>query len=203
AGRPVPQGQWGRSAGRRRRDGGGTVTVTSAGRQHGSGTEVGRIDARLHCEVEVEAVPGLFDPANTALLRHLREARRLLVVVDADRAGPLRAYLDRQVWRGRLDRYTELDSATLDQLSPLAAVERIAEVAAAAGLGRRDAFVSYCRPVISDYVAITAALFRRHTRAVRLVAGPEADAHLGPRTALPDAGVSVRHREVRVVVPDA
>ncbi len=173
------------------------------GRDTGSATEVGRIEARLDCEVEVEAVPGLFDPANTALLRHLREARRLLVVVDADRAAPLRAYLDRQVWRGRLDRYTEVDSATLDRLSPLAAVERIAEEAASAGLGRRDAFLSYCGPVISDYVAITAALFRRHTRAVRLIAGPPASVHPGQRTALPDAGLAVRHREVRVVVPHA
>ncbi|MEJ3745888.1 iron-containing alcohol dehydrogenase [Actinomycetes bacterium KLBMP 9797] len=179
------------------------MTVASMGHDVGSGSVVGRIEARLDCEVEVEAVPGLFDPGNTALLRHLREARRLLVVVDAGRAAPLRAYLDRQVWCGKLDGYTEVDSAALDHLSPLAAVERIAEEAASSGLGRRDAFLSYCGPVVSDYVLITAALFRRHTRAVRLVAGPAGNVRPSPRTALPAAGLAVRHREVRVVVPDA
>ncbi|GLH95280.1 3-dehydroquinate synthase family protein [Phytohabitans aurantiacus] len=179
------------------------MTVASTSRDVGSGSVVGRIEARLDCEVEVEAVPGLFDPENTALLRHLRDARRLLVVVDAHRAAPLRAYLDQQIWRGRLDGYTEVDSATFDRLSPLAAVERIAEEAASAGLGRSDAFLSYCGPAVSDYVLITAALFRRHTRAVRLVAGPPHNLRPSPRTALPDAGLAVWHREVRVVVPDA
>jgi 3-dehydroquinate synthetase len=179
------------------------VSIAPTGHREARTSEVGRIEARLDCEVEVAAVPGLFDPGNGALLGHLRQARRLLVVVDADRAGPLRSYLDRQIWRGRLDGYTEMDSAALQRLSPLAAVERVAEVAAAAGLGRRDAFLSYCTPVVSDYVAITAALFRRHTRAVRLIDSAGAGARVSGRTTLPQAGLAVRHREVQVVVPDA
>jgi 3-dehydroquinate synthetase len=168
----------------------------------GSRTTIGRIDARLHVEVEVEAVPNLLNPTNGALLRHLADARRLLVVVDPVHAAPLRAYLNRQVHQGQLDEYVEMDSTTLGHLTPLAAVERLAEAAASAGLSRRDAFLSYCGSVVSDYVAVTAALFRRHTRAVRLVTGSASAWNVSPRTTLPEAGLAIRHREVRVVVPD-
>lgn len=122
--------------------------------------------------VNVAAEPGLLDPANPFLLDALGRPRRVVV---PDSPTPytelVTRYLDAQRARGLLTEHIRLPAQTAtDGAATLGAAERLATAAAAAGLGRRDAFLVCGDSAESRAGLAAAALLRRHTLAVQVVA---------------------------------
>ncbi len=122
--------------------------------------------------VSVTAEPGLLDPANPFLLDTLGRPRRVVVPDSPTPYTDLVArYLDAQRLRGLLTEHIRLPAqTTADGAASLGAAERLAAAAAAAGLGRRDAFLVCGDSAESRAGLAAAALLRRHTLAVQVVA---------------------------------
>jgi 3-dehydroquinate synthetase len=132
---------------------------------------LGPLAVEERSETRVAAVRGLFDPANPHLLTSLRGARRLLVVTVGD-SDPrrLHGYLDAQCAAGRLAGYQMLSLPTRGGPPTLAHIEELAEAALTSGVGRKDAFLLHGAGEAGDALLATAALLRRHTHAVQIVA---------------------------------
>jgi 3-dehydroquinate synthetase len=121
------------------------------------------------CRTIVSA--GLLHPDNLTLLRELSPAKRLLVISAGMRKPQLLRYLDAQCDRGHLDGYYAVPEhlASPDAYPFPDVVDSLARAARSAGLARRDAFLIHdCHPAAAAALA-AAALFRRHTPAVRVV----------------------------------
>jgi 2-epi-5-epi-valiolone synthase len=134
-------------------------------------TPLGPLAVEERSETRVAAVRGLLDPANAQLWESLSGARRLLVVAVGDRAPQrLHDYLDAQCAAGRLDGYRTLTLSPFSGPPTLTQIEQLAEAALAAGVGRKDAFLLSGAGEAGDALLATAALLRRHSHAVQIVA---------------------------------
>ena len=166
-------------------------------------TPLGPLAVEERSETRVVAVRGLLDPADTHLWESLNGARRLLVVVVGDRAPRrLHAYLDAQCAAGRLDGYRTLTLPAASGPPTLTQVEQLAEAALAAGVGRKDAFLLSGAGEAGDALLVTAALLRRHSHAVQIVADlPSAVAAVrAAGRARLAGGSSVRRRRSTVLI---
>jgi 3-dehydroquinate synthetase len=169
-------------------------------------TTASSLAARVSTRPRVRAVSGLFQDGDTSLLDQVPRARRLLAIVDdSPGAARLRTHLAALRATGRLDAYQLVRAGEVAGLGAAEAIDHLATVAKRAGLGRTDAFVTYCGPPASDWAAIVAALYRRHTSEVRAVAD-ESSLHRtlragsGTRTSLPDVPIGIPRRRLSVLV---
>jgi 2-epi-5-epi-valiolone synthase len=139
-----------------------------------------------------------------SLAEHLAGARRVVAVTDDSPAAVrLRRHLDLMREHEQLDTWRHVPVSALAGLDGLDAVGRLAEEALAAGLGRRDAFVTCHRSWPGHPVPAAAELYRRHTHAVRIV--PDLASlldELGAGNRTEPAGLAVHHRRVIVLVAE-
>jgi 3-dehydroquinate synthetase len=166
-------------------------------------TALGPLAVEERSETRVAAVRGLLDPANVQLWESLNGARRLLVVAVGDRAPQrLHDYLNAQCAAGRLDGYRTLTLPESSGPPTLTQIEQLAKAALTAGVGRKDAFLLSGAGEAGDALLATAALLRRHSHAVQIVADlPSAAAAVrAAGRARLAGGSSVRRRRSSVLI---
>lgn len=163
------------------------------------------LSADITTSFRIDVVPGLFEYGNDALPDAWEQARRLVVAWDdtaGDRSILLRSYLDAAVTSGLLDDFIVVEQSDI-ACGGLAACGEVVKSAIKVGLERRDAFVAFGDEGVSQMVAVAAASFRRHTRAVRLhrnLTAVVATLRDGDRTGLMDHPISALQRSTRVLV---
>ncbi|MDQ1286864.1 MAG: iron-containing alcohol dehydrogenase [Actinomycetota bacterium] len=114
----------------------------------------------------------LLDPDDVTLADLLAPARRLLVITGGPHRTRLLSYLDALCDSGRLDGYHVAPDELLPEGKTLTVAARLADAAQRAGLARRDAFLVHGPHPGAAPALVAAALFRRHTTAVRVVTDP-------------------------------
>jgi 2-epi-5-epi-valiolone synthase len=165
------------------------------------------LQATVTASFQLDVLPDLFDPGNDALARAWRQARRLLVVVDAtvgDRADRLAAYLAAARRSGRLDDYRLLEGFD-PRADGMNACDEVVAAAAGARLGRRDVFLSFGGARTGDVVALAASSYRRWTPALRIhrdLPSVLASIRHGVRVGLDNAPISALQRVSHVIVDE-
>jgi 3-dehydroquinate synthetase len=165
------------------------------------------LQATVTASFQLDVLPDLFDPANGALALAWRQARRLVVVLDAaagDRGDRLASYLAAARRSGWLDDYLLLEGldASADGMN---ACDEVVAAAAGARLGRRDVFLAFGGARTGEAVALAASSYRRWTPALRIhrdLPSILASIRDGVRVGLDNAPISALQRASHVIVDE-